>query len=67
MATKPAIMPPAINAKFRMSVGVACYRRLEDMATLIARADEAMYLAKRTGRNRVCDETMLDAPVAVAG
>jgi diguanylate cyclase len=36
-----------------ISIGVAEYVKGEDSDTLIARADEAMYEAKQTGRNRV--------------
>jgi diguanylate cyclase (GGDEF)-like protein len=36
-----------------MSVGVTLARKGEDTAALIARADDAMYQAKQTGRNQV--------------
>lgn len=36
------------------SIGVAQHRPGEDGATLVERADQALYEAKRTGRNRVC-------------
>jgi diguanylate cyclase len=39
-----------------ISLGAAQYRRGEDRETLIARADEAMYKAKQTGRNKVMCE-----------
>ena len=35
------------------SLGVACARKDEDFASLLARADRAMYRAKRKGRNQV--------------
>lgn len=35
------------------SAGVALRRENEDQASLVARADQAMYQAKRTGKNRV--------------
>jgi diguanylate cyclase len=35
-----------------VSVGVAALSRFDDVETLIKRADEAMYIAKREGRNR---------------
>ena len=34
------------------SIGIACTREPVDAATLMARADEALYAAKRAGRNR---------------
>jgi diguanylate cyclase len=44
-----------------MSFGAAQYRAGERTAALVERADAALYLAKRTGRNRVASEDMLDA------
>jgi diguanylate cyclase (GGDEF)-like protein/PAS domain S-box-containing protein len=37
-----------------VSLGVACYSPGDTVATLTERADAAMYVAKSTGRNRVC-------------
>jgi diguanylate cyclase (GGDEF)-like protein/PAS domain S-box-containing protein len=51
-----------------VSLGVACYSPGDTVATLMERADDAMYVAKRTGRNRVCvqasklDDTVLNVP-----
>jgi len=39
-----------------LSVGVAQYRHGENAGDLINRADEALYLAKQTGRNKVLSE-----------
>ena len=44
-----------------LSAGVAQYRPGESMSSLIIRADEAMYLAKQQGRNRVLSERDLPA------
>ncbi|HOL37957.1 MAG TPA: diguanylate cyclase, partial [Rubrivivax sp.] len=36
------------------SAGVTLWRRGETLDAVLARADEALYEAKRTGRNRTC-------------
>lgn len=42
-----------------VSFGVAAYSKGETMSQLVARADECLYMSKRSGRNRVSMETAL--------
>ena len=42
------------------SAGVALYRETEEQATVLNRADQAMYLAKKSGKNRVMTEVDLE-------
>lgn len=56
---------PVTNDSLRLtiSIGVAMWREGEDLATLVDRADQAMYEAKLKGRNRV----MIQPGSAAAG
>lgn len=47
--------------RITISIGVACAQVGDDPSSLIDRADRALYLAKHTGRNRVCSEIDLAA------
>lgn len=42
------------------SAGIALFRQTEEQATVLNRADQAMYLAKRSGKNRVMSEIDLE-------
>jgi diguanylate cyclase len=42
-----------------VSIGAAQYRQGESLETFVNRADQALYFAKNSGRNRVSTETML--------
>ena len=44
----------AIVGKKTASFGVACLTEGDDQESLLARADEALYKAKNSGRNKVC-------------
>lgn len=45
-----------------LSAGIALYKPGETLASLIDRADEALYVAKRSGRNKVVTEEQLRDP-----
>jgi diguanylate cyclase (GGDEF)-like protein len=49
---QPLTQQPLIQAT--ISLGVACYEHNEGSASILNRADTALYRAKTTGRNRVC-------------
>ena len=50
-----------------LSIGVAQYRLGERLADFIRRADEALYVAKRDGRDRVAVARALDGAVKADG
>jgi diguanylate cyclase (GGDEF)-like protein len=52
---------PGRSVSKTISIGVTEYAPMEDMTTFIRRADEAMYVSKQNGRNRV---SVIAPPVA---
>jgi diguanylate cyclase len=50
-----------------MSLGVALFHSGEDAASLVKRADAALYAAKNAGRNRVLTERQVEAPPSKTG
>jgi diguanylate cyclase (GGDEF)-like protein len=50
-----------------ISIGVAVYRDGDDVESLVERADQAMYEAKLSGRNRVCLHTDTVPPNTPSG
>lgn len=46
----------AVWGRVTLSAGVSCLRATDSEATLLRRADEALYAAKGQGRNQVCVE-----------
>jgi diguanylate cyclase (GGDEF)-like protein len=47
------LSPPSLAMAVTVSIGLASRTGDDDVATLVQRADEAMYVAKQAGRNRV--------------
>ena len=43
------------------SIGLSSFRKNDSVSTVIARSDQALYQAKRTGKNRVVSETAIEA------
>jgi len=55
VATTPFRLPGGEAITVTVSIGVACYpSRAADANQMLEGADQAMYQAKQTGRNRVC-------------
>jgi len=57
-----ALSPPSLATAVTVSIGLAGRTTDDDVATLVQRADAAMYDAKEGGRNRVAVATDSNAP-----
>ena len=53
-------------AHFSLSIGVAMHVGSQDLLAVIAKADEALYAAKHTGRDRVCVADQLNTNANIA-
>jgi len=53
VAATPVQLPAGAAVGLTVSVGAAQFLEGEELASLLERADEALYAAKRLGRNRV--------------
>jgi diguanylate cyclase (GGDEF)-like protein len=49
----PIVLDDGVELRQSVSIGVASWNRQEPVDAFVARSDEALYDAKRTGRNRV--------------
>lgn len=50
---KTAVLGAALEINFTVSVGLAYFTKGDTVDTLVARTDQALYAAKKNGRNRV--------------
>jgi diguanylate cyclase (GGDEF)-like protein len=63
---REAVQNLPINVPATVSIGLASYERGDTATTISARADEALYSAKRAGRNRVVIAERAPSPSAGA-
>lgn len=52
---------PGENLSFTVSIGVSTYQEKDTVASMIDRADKALYLAKHRGKNQVISERKVSA------
>lgn len=56
VSTEPVKLGDGQHLDVTVSIGVACLNPGDTLATLLKRADEALYRSKQNGRNRITDE-----------
>jgi diguanylate cyclase (GGDEF)-like protein len=59
---------PGLPEDFRItiSIGITRYQTLEDIDTLLKRADDALYKAKKSGKNCIVCDPVLDVPTVIS-
>lgn len=64
IAATPTLIPPGTVINVTVSIGIAAFGEGADLGTLMSAADQALYVAKGQGRNRVArvGETIPVAP-----
>ncbi len=50
---KTVVLGAAVEINFTVSLGMACFSQGDTVDSLVARTDQALYAAKKNGRNRV--------------
>jgi diguanylate cyclase (GGDEF)-like protein len=54
MLEETSLQHGTVKFRITVSIGISQYQPGDTIETVLARADQAMYVAKQTGRNRIC-------------